>query len=118
MFSNTIALTVGGVGKTLTKINQDSYASEYLLRDTLDSYRLRIRHSLAKRNATASVDRHNVEIVHTIYATTTVAEKVRKVYLVFELDTSDNMTDLVAALGAWLAASTNAAITSLANWES
>lgn len=118
MFSNTVALIVGGVTKTLTKINQDGYASEYLLRDTLDSYRLKIRHSLAKRAGGATVDRHNVEVVHTVYATLTVAELVRKTYLVFEQDTADVMINEVNALANWLIASTNASITSLANWES
>lgn len=117
MFSNTVVLTVNSVAKTLTKINQDSYASEYLLRDTLDSFRLKIRHSQAKRGS-VTVDRHNVELTHTVYATATVPEIVRKVYLVFEQDTSDTMTNEVKALADWLIASTNAAIISLANWES
>lgn len=117
MFSNTVVLTVNSVAKTLTKINQDSYASEYLLRDTTEAYRLKIRHSVAKRGA-SSVDRHNVELTHTIYATPTTLEVVRKVYLVFELDTADTMTYEVKALADWLIASTNAAIVSLSNWES
>jgi ABC-type phosphate transport system substrate-binding protein len=117
MFSNTIVLTVNSVAKTLTKINQDSYASEYLLRDVLDSFRLKIRHSVAKRGL-LSFDRHNVEIVHTVYATTTTVEIVRKVYLVFEQDTADTVTFEVKALADWLIASSNAAIVSLSNWES
>jgi hypothetical protein len=117
MFSNTIVLTVASVAKTLVKINQDSYASEYLLRDTLDSYRLQIRHSNAKRGS-LSVDRHNVELVHTVYATATTPEIVRKAYLVFEQDKADSVVNEVAALAAWLTASTNAAMVSLSNWES
>jgi hypothetical protein len=117
MFSNTIVLTVNSVAKTLVKINQDSYASEYLLRDTLDSYRLKIRHTVSKRGS-VSVDRHNVELVHIVYATTTAAEINRKVYLVFEQDTADVMVNEIAALAVWLQASTNAALISLANWES
>lgn len=119
MFGNTLVLTVNSVAKTLTKINQDGYASEYLLRDTLDSFRAKIRHtSVTKKGAISVTDRHNVEIVHTIYATATVPEIVRKVYLVFEQDKTDTMTFEVKSLCDWLIASTNASIVSLANWES
>lgn len=119
MFGNTLVLTVNSVAKTLTKINQDGYASEYLLRDTLDSFRAKIRHTrVTKKGAVTGYDRHNVEVVHTVYATTLVPEIVRKVYLVFEQDTADAMTFEVKALADWLIASSNASIVSLANWES
>lgn len=117
MFGNSIVLTVGGVAKTLTKINQDGYGGEYFLRDTLDSYRLKIRHSVANRGSVA-FDRHNVELVHIVYATLTVKEIQRKVYLVFEQDTTDTMTNEVKALADWLIAATNASIVSMGNWES
>lgn len=117
MFGNSIVLTVGGVAKTLIKINQDGYAGEYFLRDTLDSYRLKIRHTVANRG-TVAFDRHNVEIVHIVYATLTVPEITRKVYLVFEQDKADTMTNEVVALADWLKLTANAAIVSMGNWES
>jgi hypothetical protein len=118
MFSNTITWIIGGVTKTLIKINQDNYASEYLLRETLESYRLRIRHTVAKRTGGFEVDRHQVEAVHTVFATITVPELVRKVYLVFEQDKTDTMVNDVKALSDWLIVSSNVNTVSLANWES
>lgn len=118
MLANTITLTVGGVAKVLTRINAaDAYSSEYLLRETLGSYRMKIRNSESTKAGVVR-DRHNIEVVHTVYATSTVLELVRKVYLVFEQDKSDLMTDEVKALCDQLVASTAALIVSLGNWES
>jgi len=77
MFGNTLVLPHADGNITLIKVNQDSYASEYLYKGTLSQYRVRIRHT-----KTAQLyDRHNVEVVQTIYAAGEVPESVRKCYI-------------------------------------
>jgi hypothetical protein len=99
--------------KTLNKINSPAYASEYLFRDATEEYRLRVRHSL---NTSVGADRHNVEVVHTVWATDTDPEIVRKAYVVVELKALDDSVALAAALATFLTASTNAVLGELNDW--
>jgi len=117
MLANTLTLTINAIAKVLVRINQDNYSSEYFLKDTLDSWRLKIRHTKSSKGG-VSLDRHNVELVHVVYATTTTVEISRKVYLVFELDPTDTMTNEVSGFCSWLIASSNAIIVSLGGSES
>lgn len=116
MLGNT--LVVGSY--TLVRINAgDPYASEYRFGDADHEVRARIRHT--KTNATAtrpSYDRHNFEIVETVYAAAGVPEFTRKFYFVKEnlpQDTSIVNDDAVADL---MIASSNAFLNSLVAWES
>jgi len=120
MFADPQSITINGVAKSLAKINQDSYSSEYLLRSAAEEFRLRIRNSAYSRNG-VTYDRHNAELVHTVFATATDSAKVRKTYTVIENQQGDTLTDptnVAAGLFAWLTASTNANITKLMNFES
>lgn len=104
---------------TVAKINQDGYGSEYLLRSTLSSWRVRVRHSVVKATASRpAYDRHNVEIVQTIFATDTVAEFDRKTYIVFECLASDNETQHIEMLCNFIAGDSGATLSSLLGWES
>jgi hypothetical protein len=70
MLGDTISITVNAVAKTLKKINQDSYSSEYLLRETDGEYRMKVRHSTDKALVRGELmDRHNVELSRTVYGT-------------------------------------------------
>jgi hypothetical protein len=85
MLANTLTLTVSGATGspfTLTRVNQDNYGSEYKYLDAIQSIRLRIRHStdVIKANSVLGIvagffNRHNATIEHTIFATSTDAEK-------------------------------------------
>lgn len=120
-FSDPITITINAVAKVLPRIADDGYTSEYYLRGTLDDFRLKIRHSsfVDKARGNRKVDRHNVELTHTVFpvAPGTIAT-VRKMYTVLENDSVDGLTDpLNFALG--LAAfHTSPTITKLINWES
>lgn len=98
--------------KTLTKINTPSYASEYLYKDSTEEYRVKVRHS--KTNA--GFDRHNVEVIHTVWGTGGDPDTVRKSYVVAELLPNDDTVALSAALCAFLTASTNLVLTELNDW--
>lgn len=120
MFADTITITINSVAKVLNRINQDGYSSEYYLRSANDEFRLKIRNSSYTDKARGiKVDRHNVELVHTVFpvAPATISI-VRKFYSVQENDAVDVVIDN-AKFGAGTAAFlTEANITKLLNWES
>jgi len=92
-FGATLTVTVNAVAKVLNRINQDGYGSEYLLRETLQEFRCKIRHSKEKVQADGTwFDRHNVEITQTIFQTSTVPEIVRQSYIVVRHKYNDDLT--------------------------
>lgn len=120
MFSDTITITINSVAKVLTKINQDGYSSEYLLREATGSFSLKLRNSTyMDKTRKIKVDRHNVELVQTVNAVAPATnDTVRKFYSVLENDTVDGNTD-IAKFGAGIVGfHTEANIIKLLNWES
>lgn len=119
MLGNTLVLPQAGGDITLVKINQDQYSSEYLFRNAASQYRARIRHTKTAAKADKpAYDRHNFEVVQTIFAAGEVAEYERKFYFVLEhlpQDTSVALADAVADLAILTA---NAFLVSLIGWES
>lgn len=119
MIGDTIAVTVNAVAKTLVKINQDGYSSEYFLKEATQEFRMKIRNSSDRPLPDGTkVSRHNVELTQTVYATTTSPEFVRKSYTVIVNYNNDDATSvgyLQSALNGFLTA-TN--IGKLVNWES
>lgn len=109
-FGSTLTLTVNSVAKVLNRINQDNYGSEYYLRSATEEYRVKIRHSKESANKDGKVpDRHNVEVTHTIFATSTVPAIVRQAYLVVRIFGDDDLTAagyLLAAAAAYFGNST------------
>jgi hypothetical protein len=81
-------MTIGGSPKVLIRVNSPKdYSSEYLLREALCEYRVRVRHTFTGgKNGAAKYDRHNFEIVKTTYATDTDPEFYEKFYFVWEED--------------------------------
>lgn len=119
MLGNTLVLPMTGGDVTCVKINQDNYSSEYLFRNSTSQVRCRIRHSTTKATANRpAYDRHNFEVLQTVFAAGDVAEYERKFYFVIEHkpgDTSVVVADSVADLAI---ASSNAFLVSLMGWES
>lgn len=116
MIGNTITIN-NGAAKVLTLIKEGDYSSEYLLKDTLSEFRLKIRHS--KTNA--GQDRHNVELVESVYPTEAVPlGRQRKFYFVIENDI-DDLTGPVAnadAIADLAIATANAFLNQLMGWQS
>jgi len=121
MFADPIVVTINAVAKNLIRINQDQYSSEYLLKETTGEYRLRIRNTsyLDKSRGSKSVERHNIELIYSIYPVSpAIFPTIRKDYHVFEVDTGDDnalMAKLVAGLSAFV---TEANATKMLNYES
>lgn len=117
---DTVTLTVGASSKVLTKINgPNNYASEYLLKETLQSFRARVRHTKSGgKNGEPVYDRHNFEVVQTVYATETEAEYRRKAYFVVELLPTDEDITLMDAVADLCLANTNELLDELNDWKS
>lgn len=92
-FGSTATITINAVAKVLNRINQDNYGSEYYLRSTLEEYRMKIRHSKEAPQADGRLyDRHNVEITHTVYATSTTPEYKRIQSFTTRVFSTDDLT--------------------------
>ncbi len=118
MLGSTFVLGLASGSKTLPSVNTgQEYAGEYYLRESLKSYRVRVRHSEVTVNG-VQYDRHNVEVVITTFATSTVDESYHKAYFVVELLPSDTNVEPMDALSDWAIATSNANLTKLYGWES
>jgi hypothetical protein len=123
MLGDTLTVTLDGSGGTAcvcSKINQDAYSSEYLIKRTLDEVRVRVRHSKETVKVGAQpFDRHNVEFTQFVYPTEAKPLGVtRQVYLVIRNDPSDavaDVTNLGEALAYW---ATDANLDKIFGWES
>lgn len=66
MLGTTLTITIGGSGgtdKVLNRIADDGYSAEYLLRESSQEFRAKVKHSNS-----GSRDRHYVEIKQTVFA--------------------------------------------------
>jgi hypothetical protein len=120
MLADTLTLPQVGGDIVLTKIKEQDYSSEFVKLNTLDEYRIRVRHQ--KMSATAArpyiADRHNVEVVQTVYAVGAVPQFERKFYYVIETKPGDVATNLADAVCDLNIATSDAFLTKVANWES
>lgn len=74
MFANTITLTINSVDKVLTRVNQDNFGSAYKYTSDTELIQLQFRNATEK-NALGDVDRHNMFVERTVFATSTDQEK-------------------------------------------
>jgi hypothetical protein len=94
-FANPLVISVNAVNKSLQKINQDSYGSEYFLREATQSFRAKIRHSRDNSSTgTGRIHRANVVITQTVFSVTPgVPDNVREVSLTLRSGDADSATD-------------------------
>lgn len=122
MFADTLTITINAVAKVLNRIADDGYTSEYLLRGTLDEFRLKIRHSsyqAPSSRGSRQVDRHNVELTQIVYPVSpAVISTVRKAYVILENDNVDGVTDPLNFNLGFAAFLNSTNTTKLINWES
>lgn len=118
-FAKPLVIAYGAGNKTLQLINQDSYGSEYYLREATVAYRCKIRHTKeAVLKDGRRYERHNVELTKTIFATSTVPAFDQQAYLIFRHLESDSVLD-AAEIGASLTLLINeAAFGDLGGWLS
>lgn len=85
MLANTLTITIDGAAKTLTRINQDNYGSEYRNSSATGETTLLIRNTVEKATASRPYDvmRHNLFLEEWVYATPTTSEKYFSTSAVF-----------------------------------
>lgn len=121
MFSDTITITINAIAKVLNRVNQDGYGSEYFLRETTGSFRLKLRNSTYtdKTRGAIKVDRHNIELVETVFAVApAVYSTIRKYYSVLENDQTDTVVASAKFAAGVTGFQSEANFTKLLNWES
>jgi len=117
-FSDPLVITVNSVAKSLSRINQDKYSSEYFLREGLQEFRLKLRNTSYTNRFGVLTDRHNAELVNIVYATLTAPALERKAYSVYEHARSDTDAAVLQTANGFIAFNTSANIQKLLNYES
>jgi hypothetical protein len=116
MFADTLTVLT----KTLVKINQDKYSSEYRFNDGSVEIFARIRHSTFNSKPLGRpVDRHNVEITHRTISAAPTPDIVFKTYAVMEIPNNGTAAaagPILEALGDFVKDDTLQP--KLLNWES
>lgn len=74
---------LAGSNLTLKKINQDAYSGEYFKRVGATEYRLKVRHSQENPKQGLPMNRHNVEITATTFATDGTPPVIVQAFMVF-----------------------------------
>lgn len=93
-FGATLTLPYNAGTKVLNRINQDSYGSEFYLREATKEFRVKIRHTKDAANAAGIVmERHNVEFTETVFATSVLPSFTRHMYAVFRNQVGDTTVD-------------------------
>jgi len=116
--ANPLVLTYNAGSKSLVRINQDNFGSEYYLRESTQDFRVRIRHSKETPGADGvQYERHNFELTQTIFSTTVgVPDVVIQTYAVIRNRKATLATD-VALLGTAMSAFLDSThYQDLANW--
>lgn len=120
MFTDPVVLAFNAVNKSLVRINQDGYSSEYLLKNSADEYRFTIRNtSYVDKKRQVSIDRHTVQVIHTVYPVApAILSTVRKTYMVIENQQGDTIAETGYVARALCDYLTTARIVQLTNFES
>lgn len=119
MLGDTFVLPQAGGDITLKKNKEQDYSSEYSFRDSTSRYVCKIRHTKVKATSIKpEYDRHNLEVVQTVFAAGGVAEYERKFYFVYENLPSDTSVAMADAVADKVILSSNALLVAMLNWES
>lgn len=119
MLGDTITVTHNAVARILSKINQDNYSSEYLLRSATDEFRIRVRHAVESSvKGAVPFERHNIEFRVTTFATLTVDQIENLVSVTIRARKGTDPAVTLLAAKAQLAWLTDANVTKLIAWES
>jgi hypothetical protein len=116
--ANPLVLNYNAGTKSLTKINQDAYGSEYFLKEATQEFRVKIRHTTESPQSDGTkFERHNVELTQTIYAVApATVDEVRQVYVVIRNKKTTSAADIAKLGDALSDFLDNTHYQDLANW--
>lgn len=118
MFASPFVLGLASGSKNLELIDRSKpYTGEYFLREALLSHRVTIRHNKTMKSG-VEYDRHNLEVLQTVFAAGAVPQYLRKMYVVIENLPGDTYVEHADAIADWSIASSNANLVKLLNLES
>lgn len=119
MLGDTITITRNAVANVLVKINQDNFTSQYLLRTATEEFRLNVRHSTESAKAGAiPFERHNIEYIHTVFATSTVPEVKQIASVTMRCQRGDDPAQMLLTAKAIIAYCSDSNLGKLIAWES
>lgn len=106
MFGDSITLSIDGVDRVFTRVNNDAYSFEYRHKNSLWKGTVLIRLSTVKKGNEV-YDRRNVDLTMITFATPTTLETVNHCYFVYEGKPSDSQPHRgLPALFTWASANT------------
>lgn len=118
MLGTTFSLPMSPTPVVLNRINQDNNGSTYLKKETLHQFQMKVRHNTTLYKPTGQIyDRHNLEVVQTIWATATKLQHYRKFYIVMEQLPDDLDVQVPDAVSDALIATANALPLELIGWQ-
>lgn len=124
-FSDPTNITVNAVVKALAQVASQNTSKTYHLGEAAGEYTLNIRNTEYTRKSAGAgavgkvVDRHNVEVVHTLYAVApATANTTRRAYFVLENEQGDTLADPTYVAKALIGLLTDPNIAKLLNNES
>lgn len=93
--ANTLSITINSVEKILKRINQDNFGTRYYLHEADQEWTVNIRHSQESPQKDGTVyDRHNVELIHTVFDTEAALGFTRVTYIVIRNERDDDYTEI------------------------
>lgn len=93
--TNSVTITVDTESKVLVKINQTNFGSQYYLREANQDFTLNVRHSQEGILGDGTrFDRHNVELINTVFATESTPAIQRVAYSVMRNKRSDDYAEV------------------------
>lgn len=119
MLGETLTLSIDGTNKVLSRINEENFSATYLLLTPTEEFTVVIKHAKDKpRMGEMPRDRHNVRLVHTVFAVAPALPVVREISTTIVGPRADDKTALakeVVGMGAYLSLATT---TKILGWES
>jgi len=120
MIGESVTITINSVPYTLNRLDPGvPFASDYFFRDATQEVTLRVRHSNESvRSGQPAFERHQLDLVQKVYATTTTPERQYQTYTVIRLPKGgdpDAAEHLVAALCSF---STASVVDKVVGWQS
>lgn len=91
----TLTIKINAVDKVLKRINQDKFETKYYLHEDTEEFTVNIRHSKESPTKAGVVfDRHNVELIHSVFPTESAPGIDRVTYVVIRNTRADNYTQV------------------------
>lgn len=119
MLGDTLTITHDAQSRVLSKINQDNFTSQYLLRTATEEFRINVRHATeSAKPGAVPLERHNIEYIHTVFSTLTLPEYKQIVSATIRGSRGDDPAVIGKTAKALIGFLSDANVSKLIAWES